>query len=301
MSGESFDYDFGVKRNWRRWLWNRIADRLSVPPSEAVVLYLAGQNDFDRSIAISKGFRNENMIAVEKDSSAFYELKKKGILVIHGDLFEILNSWPPNQRIDVIIADLCSGLEARLLNNFYYSVGFPNISNCVFAVNVLRGRDPSSNEFRLGAQGHISPIFFDSKLPQDHKKHRGCLLYSHWLLTATSFCSGRIFIAPDGSYEFNGDKSFFNGYFEYVFLMNHEDSRPDFFSYLSKSHQRFDSVIWKNTMHIYYKEFPEISQQLIDRHRKKASDRRLLKKRRSISALLAHRTMRREKIGVYSS
>jgi hypothetical protein len=52
-NGSSFNYDFGAKRNWRRWAWNRIAERVA-DKSNALCLYLPSSNDEDRPIAISR-------------------------------------------------------------------------------------------------------------------------------------------------------------------------------------------------------------------------------------------------------
>lgn len=59
------NYNFDEKNKWRIWNWNRIRERLTCKPRDALVLYLAGPQDLDRAVAMRKGFDPLNMIAVE--------------------------------------------------------------------------------------------------------------------------------------------------------------------------------------------------------------------------------------------
>jgi hypothetical protein len=74
------NYKFGTKANWRRWQWNRIVERLAVPVRDAVVVYLAGPEDLDRPVALSKGFRPDNLIAVDRDGDVVKQLRMNGTL-----------------------------------------------------------------------------------------------------------------------------------------------------------------------------------------------------------------------------
>ena len=64
------DYTSKPKEIWRRWVWNRVAERINLSitgfkRSEAFGLYLVGPDDLDRPVAMEKGFLSLNLIAVE--------------------------------------------------------------------------------------------------------------------------------------------------------------------------------------------------------------------------------------------
>lgn len=136
------DYKFGAKGNWRRTIWNRIVER--IPPwlkiRNAVVVYLAGHQDFDRSIALSKGFMPHNLIAIERDKNVAAILRNKGILVIEGGFADVLRSWR-KLRVDVVFADLCCGATPEVVQlsvQFAFATAF---ADAVIAVNLMRGRE----------------------------------------------------------------------------------------------------------------------------------------------------------------
>jgi hypothetical protein len=146
-NGVAFDYNFGAKKHWRRSVWNEILRRTNRRERNEFVLYLAGKNDFDREIAISKGVPSENLIAIEKDSYAVTELRKRKIPVIEADLLDVLWSWPKERRVCAVLADYCSGLEWSNCG-LYDCFARPVLREATIAINLQRGRDPWSNQIR---------------------------------------------------------------------------------------------------------------------------------------------------------
>lgn len=166
MSGALMNYDFGPKRHWRRWVWNRISEK--VPNRrDALVLYLAGSNDFDRPIAISKGFSGSNMVAVERDPQARATLRHDGVLTADADFFDAVGSQYGKRSIGVVFGDLCCGLHANMTLQVAHWAACPTMTETVFAFNLLRGRDPSTNRIRDSS----TRLFHD--VLKDDGKHRG--------------------------------------------------------------------------------------------------------------------------------
>jgi len=165
------NYDFGKKRNWRRWVWNRIADR--VPDKRnARVLFLAGDEPVDIRVATEKGFRAANMIAVERDSKVAAELRKSGVLVIEADLLEMLNHWSPSQRVDVVVADLMCNFRIDVLDRLWNALLNPAFADVVMAVNLQRGRESGDHWKALKMFMENTP---DSV---EDKKHRGKIFFN---------------------------------------------------------------------------------------------------------------------------
>lgn len=130
-------------------MWNAIVSRLKVKPRDALVLYLAGHQDLDREIALSKGFSPHNLIAIEKDKKVLAELRRKKRLCIHGEFTDAVRSACINHKIDVVFGDFCCGLHDAFYLNMPFVSCHPNLSGSVFAFNFLRGRDKSSNFLRV--------------------------------------------------------------------------------------------------------------------------------------------------------
>lgn len=104
-------YKFGNKNNWRRWVWNRICEKYKRSKKDSIIVYLAGTEDLDRKIAIEKGFKSHNMIAIDRNEEVVKTLREKGVIAIHGDLFEVLKGFSGTScKIDILIADVCCGV-----------------------------------------------------------------------------------------------------------------------------------------------------------------------------------------------
>jgi len=158
------NYKFGQKNNWRRTIWNEISRRVG-DTKDAIVLYLAGEQDLDRKVAIEKGFKSDNLIVVENDKVIVKKLRGQGKIVIHADMNDVLFGWNDKGPIvDVIYGDFCSGFEPRTSEvHDVVSQKIPFMDSVVM-MNFQRGRDPRSNNARS--------LCDEISLPEFHK-HRG--------------------------------------------------------------------------------------------------------------------------------
>lgn len=275
MNGSTFDYKFGNKNNWRRWLWNRIQARVNYRKDEAIVLYLAGESDLDRAIAISKGFNPTNLVSVERDSSTCIKIRKRGVLSVCADVKDVLPAWPAHTPIAAVVLDMCSGIENELIDMLRGTLTAPPFLNCVWAFNFMRGRDSSTNWLR----SELSRNF-------GREKHRGMVL-EEWLTSFLVFniieeCHPEWITSTDAD-ERKVDLLWFSKYS--AVLRQH--ALPEFNSYKSNSGQMFDSLVWTSPFSKL------LSDQKKDwaaaMYRSEGMDRKV---RRKIAPVLAHRTMR---------
>lgn len=142
------NYNFEQKNHWRNTIWNRIAERIKCRPENAIVLYLAAEQDLDRDAALKRGFVNNNLIAVDRDGAAVDAIRSAGNLCIHGDVIDVMRTWPEHTPVSAVIADFMCGLEESLMERFMVGSMAPGVRDCVFLCNLLRGRDASSNDLR---------------------------------------------------------------------------------------------------------------------------------------------------------
>jgi hypothetical protein len=138
--------DYREKNNWRRWVWNRIEERLDGNLHEKTAVYLAGEENLDAQVAIKKGFSACNLVAVDKSQAKVSAMRRAGVLAICDDVFRVIREFP--KPIDVINLDFCCGLTLPILQDLCALQTDPNSRNAIFALNFLRGRDASSNDAR---------------------------------------------------------------------------------------------------------------------------------------------------------
>ena len=190
-------YDGGGKQTWRGWQWNQIAARIpKYMRRDAVVAYLVGPDDLDRRAAVSKGFRNRNLIAIDMIHGHVEAVRGAGGVALKGSLVDLVAMWPRNLQLSGIVADFTCGLmngAADLLVAVLKSYAMKR--GTVLSVNMMRGRDPVSNGYRQSIADCIENADVDNcagleittkaliKLGvvekyADPKKHRGF----HWLL-----------------------------------------------------------------------------------------------------------------------
>jgi hypothetical protein len=182
MSGLK-SYDNGTKNTWRGWVWNRIVERLDKDPSEATAIYLVGPEDRDRDTAIAKGFRNENLIAVDLDPENVRRVRERGGFAICADLNDVVQFW--NDRpVDVLVADFCGGLTQPAISFALVSSVYNRAisKGAVVAVNLLAGRETGG--FRECVSLFKSAIkSADASSDGIIPAHRGLA----WLFTAMCF------------------------------------------------------------------------------------------------------------------
>lgn len=153
MSGAVMNYDFGQKRHWRRWLWNRIAERAPAK-RDGLVLYLPGEQDLDRPIAMTHGFRPGNLIGIEINAGVRRRLREKGNLVVGADFVSTVWAGAMSRRVDVVYADFCRGLHVDLMTQAWLWLANPAFNQTVFAFNLLCGRErePEIGQMRALAE-----------------------------------------------------------------------------------------------------------------------------------------------------
>jgi hypothetical protein len=146
-TGSNRDYKSGPKNNWRRSVWNEVLSRTNGREKTEFVLYLAGPQDLDREIAISKGVPAENLIGIDWDQRNVKGVTGKRGCAVAGDALDVLWSWPENRPVCAVLLDFCSGIE---FNNaaIYDAFEKKSLRNAVVMVNFMRGRDPWSNPIR---------------------------------------------------------------------------------------------------------------------------------------------------------
>jgi hypothetical protein len=166
------EYRADQKNAWRGWQWNRIVERLTVPVEDATVLYLCGPEDIDREKALRLGFTNENLIAVDVDEESIRRVRASGGLGIAHDLTELVESWPREWPIDVVVADFHCGLNNMTMGFLDALCRGANLP--VVSMNAQRGRDAQSAELRAEAvddlilavppsSEHVHPYQFNRK------------------------------------------------------------------------------------------------------------------------------------------
>jgi len=300
------DYQFGVKNNWRRWQWNRIVERLRVlnkRPKNCLVLYLPGEKDLDRPVALSKRFSPDNLIAVEADKTVVDKLRVRGVNCIHGDLGKVIENWPDKEpRIDVVVADYCCGIT-EVVATFIESFNFtPGVSDkFVVSINMLRGRDSWSNFLREQ----------DTVFGKHDQKHRG-MQFVYFLMQP--YLHAMEMVAEDiCNCQHCGASAEKNVVFQEKFMKHnwarlYDYTKPEFQTYSSvMGNMKMDSVvfIWGKTVcnlhdgqediiveHIQSEKSEAVL--MYEKKRKLLSDKSVIAR---ISAAKAVRTMRLE-VGV---
>lgn len=174
--GSTHEYKFGQKNNWRRWQWNDVLRRTAGREKYEPILYLAGPNDLDRAVAISKGVPSLNLIAIDKKRTTIQSIRDEGNTAICGDVIDVLTTWPKTTPVCAIVLDFCRGFQKiddlkRLAN---LTVAHPPLKKAVVAINMQRGKDAESNDLRA-----MIGQFISRQMPGVDPKHRG-MIFAVW-------------------------------------------------------------------------------------------------------------------------
>lgn len=177
------------KTYWRNYVWNALHRRVGHRPSSTII-YLVGPEDLDRATAMAKGFRNENLIAVDLNQDYVYNVRKNGGLAVQGNICSVLAHWPSNWPLNGIVLDFKGGLNNSvnevLISLFTcQAIQYGRTQVCI---NLQRGRDPESNPIRQGIDKIISKYEARKGLLPDgawdiliDKLHRGKHFFVHLL------------------------------------------------------------------------------------------------------------------------
>ena len=253
-------YANGTKETWRGWQWNRIVERLpgwrpNMGPSfyrnlcaDKTVLYLCGPDDFDRQVALKKGFRHENLIACDLDGVS--HVRSGGGLGISCNLIDAISLWPKDWPLDVIIADFCGGITRESFDLALSVHWSPAVhSGTVLSANFLRGRDAWVNEIRQKIPNHLSGSACQLVFPPGFsEKHRGCV-FAYWKYSwswseVLHYDDSRL---ADMGIEIQRNRygTFINGIpFDSFLAEYYRHANPEFYTYRSGV-QYFDSVVMR--------------------------------------------------------
>lgn len=239
-----------------------------------MVLYLAGPDALDVQQACRRGFDQRNMIAVERDVSSLQKIRRAGFLAIDGDICDVMDAWPHEKKLGVVIADFCCGMESEIVNRVARgSAHGYAFADTLFCFNFLRGRDPSSNSDR-------AMCFGDERI-SDHK-HRGEIFFQLYAASVVANCLGA---ASTGEPDWNDPDHRLDAALDVV----RRWANPRFYSYRSTAgNQYFDSVVFKSVMGHGIRMAGGDARP----HHKQIIPDDLMHQKRKISAVLAHRTMR---------
>jgi hypothetical protein len=272
------NYKTGRKNNWRRTCWNEIARR--VPDRKnANILILAGEQDLDRPVAISKGFSSNNIIAVDLRKEVVDKLRKEGKLAIHGSIQAASLILEP----DVIHADLVCGLREPAFDLMMATLFFGwTKPGTVILCNFQRGREIgetaklmylAQDMVKTGAMG----------MAPEQAKHRGLLFFTLMRCKLMGLLE---------------DAGFDKRTIDNVKIACSERMNPYFSSYKSECGAVFDTVIFTTIFPRTARTFGELH--IEDRPvridgvvRGAFKGREMEKMRRKVTAIKAVQTMRK--------
>lgn len=151
-------YTTPVKIEMRAAVWRAAKERLTCPVEDAVVVYLGGEADYDRDVALSLGFRSYKLFVVEHNRKVFEQLRLKGKQAIFGELADVVQNWPSSTKdtshqVNFLYADFQCGLIESATAVQQHLVSRGEFKDCVLAVNLLRGREYGVDEQRLIKHG----------------------------------------------------------------------------------------------------------------------------------------------------
>jgi hypothetical protein len=274
--GAAKDYDFSQKRHWRRWVWNRIAERAL---GAGVVVYLPGASDHDRHIANEKGIRAHDLIGIERSPRAIRMIREGGALVVCGDFFRSANAISDKHTVRAVFADLCCGLTSSSRRGVFSLIAHPKLEQAVFAFNFLRGRETDIDSVRNLARWH-------------DQKHRGYLLFQA-ILNCVCIAQREHAVEASERYEKSPEEIL-----QLLALEVFNNAAPAFNTYKSDCGQVFDSVVMSNPMRSFsgFWSHPDMAQHSASLWRH-GTDYAATKRR--VAAVMAHRTMRANATGPY--
>ena len=145
--GSTKNYRFGSKNNWRRSVWNEVLRRTNGTEKKHPILYLAGPDDLDRSIAIEKGVPPHNLIAIDRDRSNVKSVRRNKGIAIEADVLDLLWSWPDTQTVAAVMLDFCCGFTRDVIGTYDAMARRP-FFKAPLMINLMRGRDADTNSFR---------------------------------------------------------------------------------------------------------------------------------------------------------
>jgi hypothetical protein len=127
----------------RGWAINRIVDRLrlcGIDLAQAGVLYLAGEA-YDRKTLLKRGFREENLCAVDTDAGAVRCVRDAGGMAIQDKLVHLLLCWPTDLPMHAVLADYNCGFDEHVAHLIWALLSPGLADGAQVYINLQRGRD----------------------------------------------------------------------------------------------------------------------------------------------------------------
>jgi len=161
-------YNFEEKQKYRKQIWDTFAKELN--PETAVVAFLPSKEGFEIPIALKRGFKEENLIAIDKNPALiacagwrkeYPKVKFYGSNIIRATE-RILND---KINIDAVNLDLCGNLSLTMMQMVKKIVdenikSIPN-KKLIVAITMFEGREQH-------AINYMADIIIESSKPINH-------------------------------------------------------------------------------------------------------------------------------------
>lgn len=182
---DAVDYENPEKNTWRKRVHKGIDQVLYPDKKKGVVLYLPGSEDLDRRYFLQKGFREQNLLAVERNPAVAASLRQRGVNVINDDLVKVLECWPLHVDVSVVLADLQCGYDDKVTRIMLSYLDNPSMWGSALLLNLQRGRDANFELVKRYRDKFISSLR-DLGAPEYEgnvrKKHTGKGVFDNRLL-----------------------------------------------------------------------------------------------------------------------
>ena len=140
----------GQKGNWRRSIWNEVLRRISDERAIGPILYLPGPGDVDRKIAISKGVRTQDLIAIDSFKPTAMNIRRTGVPALHAKVEAVVQVWQDERPVAGVLLDFPCGFEKAPVCSAVVCMTRKPFQKSVVMFNLKRGRDLWSNNIRSG-------------------------------------------------------------------------------------------------------------------------------------------------------
>lgn len=176
-------YTYPEKDEYREQVWSMMAQELN--PETARVILFPSKEGYEIATAIKYGFREENLIAVEKDGSMIYQSewasKCPNVRSMNMHLSEAVDQLnAEGVHVDAINFDSCSNFSAYLLNEVRSIKKLPAGSDLVVGLTMIKGREGA------GVLPLLDGLAINDQMPENWDK-RMKVTVSNTLLTESPY------------------------------------------------------------------------------------------------------------------
>jgi hypothetical protein len=143
-------YDFGNKRQYRRAVWRQFAEHSPVPRGDAICVLMPSLEGDEIEVALSKGFREQNLHVVDREPAIVATLKRRYRRInTHGIDIARMAERLPAGSVHCANLDLCGSASDRMadtLRAFACVLG----QGAIVSVTMLRGREHGEGRLVTG-------------------------------------------------------------------------------------------------------------------------------------------------------